>query len=77
MYANTGGMLTPKSERNSVKKVILAFQSLFLCSASSCVPEGMIWLRTFFALMNNAMYITMGTKLPIVCPTPKYTIESN
>ena len=57
-YANKGGILTPIRVRKSVKKVMLAFRSRFLfCGA----PELMNWLRILFALMNSAMYITMGT----------------
>ncbi len=67
--ASKGGILTTIRARKSVKKVMLAFRSHFLCSVSSCVPKGMIWLRTIFALINNAMYITMGTNPLTICPS--------
>ncbi len=69
MNPNNGGIYTPKSERKSVKKVMFAFRSRFLCSMFSRVPEDMIWLRILFALMSSIMYITMGTTLPIISPS--------
>ncbi len=68
------GKFVPKSERNMVKKVRLTLLSLFLCSTSCCVPEGMIWLRILFDLTNNAMYITIGTKLPAICEVAKLIV---
>ncbi len=55
MYASKSAwnILTPKTEKKSVKKVMFAF--CILCSVSSCVLEGMIWFCIFFTLMNSAI----------------------